>query len=171
MKNTYVEIELLWHEYAMASEIGRLRQLAAIRRGSPDKHGFEGLGWSEHIEGACGELVVARYLGIYWNGSVDTFKSPDLGANIQVRTRASHTYELIVRPNDADDDIFVLVTGKCPVYRLRGFLRGSEAKMGEYSQKHGGRPEAFFVPHARLRPPEELERALSSAVEQLVYTE
>ena len=146
----YEEVTLAWHEYAMASEIGRLRQLAAIRRGSADQHGFNGLGWSEHIEGACGEMAVSKLLGVYWDGGIDTFKLPDIGSNVQVRTRSLHNYELIIRSNDSNDDIFVLVTGRCPSYRVWGYVLGREGKRQEYLQTHGGRPAAYFVPHSRL---------------------
>lgn len=140
----------------MASEIGRLRQLAAIRRGSNDNHGFSGLGWSEHIEGACGELAVCKLIGVYWDGGVDTFKLPDIGAKTQVRTRSSHSYELIVRGDDSDDEIFILATGKCPTYRIHGYCYGRDGKKSEYSQTHGGRPAAYFVPQKALRPISEL---------------
>lgn len=136
----------------MSSEIGRLRQLASIKRGSLDQHGFDGLGWSEHIEGACGEMVVSKVLGIYWDGSIDTFKAPDISDRIQVRTRSSHSYELIVRKNDLDEDVFVLVTGRCPTYRVWGFVSGADSKRPEYLQTHGGRPPAYFVPQSQLQP-------------------
>lgn len=134
----------------MASEIGRLRQLASIRRGSVHKYGFTGSGWTEHIEGACGEMVVSKFLGIYWDGSVDTFKAPDVGLKIQVRTRSMHNYELIVRNDDSDDELYVLVTGKCPSYRIHGYIAGRDAKKREFLQTHGNRPSAYFVPHAAL---------------------
>lgn len=141
----------------MASEIGRLRQLASIRRGSVHKYGFAGSGWTEHIEGACGEMVVCKFLGIYWDGSVDTFKAADVGANIQVRTRSLHSYELIVRSDDADNEMYVLVTGKCPTYQIHGYITGSDAKKREYLQTHGNRPAAYFVPHRALSPADELK--------------
>lgn len=151
MTNKFIEVTLAWHEYAMASEIGRLRQLTSVRRGSADNHGFTGLGWSEHIEGACGEMAVSKFLGIYWDGGIDTFKKADIGATIQVRTRSSHSYDLIVRPDDYDDDIYVLVTGKCPTYRIWGYISGSEAKKNEYIQTHANRPAAYFVPKNALK--------------------
>lgn len=150
MANKFIQIELAWHEYAMASEIGRLRQLTSVRRGSADKHGFTGLGWSEHIEGACGEMAVSKFLGVYWDGGIDTFKSADIGATVQVRTRSSHSYELIVRPDDYDEDIYVLVTGKCPTYRIWGYISGINAKRDDYLQTHGNRPAAYFIPHKDL---------------------
>jgi hypothetical protein len=76
-----------------------------------------------------------------------------------VRTRSSHNYELIVRPDDNDDDIYVLVTGKCPTYRIRGYIYGDRAKMPEYMQTHGNRPAAFFVPHSKLLGIEDLRNS------------
>lgn len=152
MTRKFDDVTLQWHEYAMASEIGRLRQLTSVRRGSADNHGFTGLGWSEHIEGACGEMVVSKLLGVYWDGGIDTFKLPDVGSRIQVRTRSSHSYELIIRKDDPDDEIFVLVTGRCPNYRVWGFIKGENGKREEYLQTHGNRPAAYFVPQTKLEP-------------------
>jgi hypothetical protein len=150
-----VAVTLAWHEYAMASEIGRLRQLASVRHGRRDQHGFEGLGWSEHIEGACGELAVAKHLNVYWDGSVDTFKADDL-PHLQVRTRSLHHYDLLVRPQDSDEAIWVHVTGRCPVYRVHGWLYGHEAKKPCWLQAVGGRPPAYFVPQAALHSIDDL---------------
>lgn len=148
----------------MSSEIGRLRQLASVRRGSPDNYGFAGPGWSEHIEGACGELVVCKFIGVYWDGSIDSFARADIGRSIQVRTRSKHSYELIVRPDDADDHIYVLVTGVCPKYTIRGYLYGRDAKKDAYLQTHGGRDAAYFVPHSALMSPYDLRSMFADSV-------
>lgn len=144
-------VELSWHEVAMASEIGRLRQLSAVKNGLTDRHGYDGVGWTEHIEGACGEMAVAKALNIYWNGSVDTFSAHDL-PGLQVRTRSKHDYELIVRKGDSDEACWVLVTGKAPRYLVHGWIRGRDAKQAKWWEAHGGRPAAYFVPQCSLRP-------------------
>jgi len=151
-----MKIRLEWHEILMASEIGRFRQLAAMKKGLDDKHGFAGEGWSEHVEGACGELAVARFLGIYWDGGINTFKKPDL-PGLQVRTRSRDSYDLIVRPGDSDLDRFVLVTGRCPEYQIRGWITGSNAKKSDYLQVYGGRPAAYFVPASALSSPDSMK--------------
>lgn len=149
-------VVLNWHEAAMASDVGRMRQLASVKSGRSDRHGYSGDGWSEHIEGACGECATAKHLGVYWDGGVNTFSSPDVG-KYHVRTRSRHDYELIVRPeSDKDEDIFICVTGRCPEYRIRGWIAAKDAKKPEYLREHGGRPPAFFVPHSALRPMSEL---------------
>jgi hypothetical protein len=153
-------INLEWFEYSMASEVGRSRQLSSIRRSLTDRHGFNGLGWSEHIEGACGELAAAKALDVYWNGSVDTFKTADLSTNIHIRTRSRHDYDLIVREKDPEDATYILVTGKCPTYTIQGFISGFDAKNDQWLQEYGNRPAAFFVPAVHLHPIEALIQQL-----------
>lgn len=151
------EIKLAWHEAAMASEVGRMRHLASIKAGLQDAHGCTSEGWSEHIEGACGEMAVAKMLGIYWDGSVNTFKSNDL-PGLQIRTRSKDDYDLIVRKHDADDSIFVLVTGRCPSYTVRGWARAGDVKKQEFERDYGGRAPAWFVPQSALHPIDTLPR-------------
>lgn len=146
-----MQVTLTWPEAAMASDVGRMRQLSSIKAGLQDAHGFEGVGWSEHIEGACGEMALAKQLGVYWDGSVNSFHRPDVGGRFQVRTRSRHDYDLIVREADSDEDVFVLVTGRCPHYTVRGFILGKDAKRDEYKASFGNRPPAFFVPQAALQ--------------------
>lgn len=155
-----MNISLSWYEVAMGSEIGRLRQVVSIAKGLPDNHGFQGCGWSVHIEGACAELAVAKALGVYWNGSVNNFGGPDLfhpiKGNIQVRLAGSHG-QLIVRPGDSPSDIWVLVTGKSPNYVVHGWILGKDAKRPEWLKDYGGRPPAYFVPPTALNPIESLK--------------
>lgn len=153
-----MQTTLEWYEAAMASDVGRMRHLASIKAGRPDAYGYDGLGWSEHIEGACGEMAVAKCLGVYWDGSVNSFKSNDL-PGIQIKTRSREDYELIVRPGDSPEAAYVLVTGKCPNYSVRGWIYGKDAMREEWLRDHGGRPAAYFVPHSSLQPMEQLSWA------------
>lgn len=146
-------ITLEWYELASACLVGMRRQLAALRRHLPDRYGCDEFdGWSVHIEGAAGEMAVAKALNQYWNGSVNTFHASDIGAHIQVRTRHLHTYDLIVRPLDSNADAFVLVTGKAPTFTIQGWLQGHHAKQPKYLQTYGGRPAAYFIPQPDLLP-------------------
>lgn len=158
-----VAVKLEWHEYAMAAEVGKLRQLSSIRQGLKHKYGMPGAGWTEHIEGACGELAVAKVLGIYWDGSVNTFKNlADLRGNVEVRTRSRNDWDLIVRPDDNDFSVYVLVTGMCPDYNVVGWIPGIDAKRQEWLQTHGGRSPAYFVPQHALASVAKLADALDS---------
>jgi len=144
-------IRLLPHEVDMAASVGLRRQLSALKAGLRDRHGINPEdGWRVHVEGACGELAVAKFLGMYWDGSVDTFKSiPDLGP-VEIRTRSKHTYDLIVRKDDDPSKVFIHVTGRVPEFRIHGWLRGSGAQREEWWRNHGGREWAWFAPATAL---------------------
>lgn len=156
-----MKITLSWHEVAMATEIGRMRQLSSLRH---QRKGFlpSSVGWDTHCEGACGELAVAKYLGIFWNGSVDTFKECDL-PGLQVKTRTRHTYELNINLDANPDEVFVLVTGACPEYVLRGWIIGREAMKPEYVLDVGNYgKKAYFVPQSILNPIETLRKQVAA---------
>lgn len=137
-------------EMRIAADVGVLRQLGALDR--PDAHGLLGSGWNEHIEGSLGEMAFAKALGVYWAAPINTFKEGgDVGA-FQVRTRSNDNYDLLVRPTDRDEDIFVLVVGQRGIYRVVGWLYGRECKRPEWLKTYGGRPPAYFVPQEALRP-------------------
>jgi hypothetical protein len=141
-------------EMRVAMTVGALRHAEAVRQGRRDAHGYpsDRDGWGDHIEGAGGELAVARVLNVYWPASVNTWKAPDLGANVQVRTRSVATYDLLVRDDDADADVFVLVVGRLPAMRVVGWMVGADAKRASWRASHAAREPAFFVPQAELRP-------------------
>lgn len=154
-----MKVTLDWSELELAAAVGLRRQISSMRDQREDKHGFSGPGWTIHIEGACGELAVAKALGRYWNGSVDNFRGPDIPdqevraafGRIQIRTRSNAYYDLIVRPDDADQDVFILVTGRAPEFEVHGWIRGREAKQEMWLRTYGDRPPAYFVPQAALR--------------------
>lgn len=151
-----MDVTLTVHEMMAASLVGVMRQVASLKAGRKHVAGMDAIGWTEHIEGACGEAAVAKALGVYWGCHVNNFSGDDL-PGIQIRTRRRHDWELIVRPSDDDEARWVLVTGECPRYRIRGWILGSDAKRVEWLRDHGGRPPAYFVPQGELRPLEELE--------------
>lgn len=144
-----VSLELC--EVLMASQIGATRHIAALKRGLNGKHGCSPeSAWQVHIEGACGEQALAKCLGIYWSGSINTFKhGGDVGC-YQVRTRSRHDYELIIRPGDQQDSVFFLVTGLAPNYVVRGWIIGRNGRQDAWWKTHGGREGAWFVPQASL---------------------
>lgn len=155
------EVNLNKYEMVMAAQIGLERKLLAIENGHKDNHGFEGTGWNEDIEGTCGEMAVAKYLGVYFGGGMgDEFKSPDVGDRIQVRTTPRHDGSLIVRKDAKDDHIYVLVTGEAPNFFLRGFILGGDAKRDEFVMAPNGRPPAWFVPQYALLDMSELSGML-----------
>ena len=146
-----MNVVLEWYEIDLASDVGRRRNVEAIRKKcvrsvvATDE-------WTSHILGALGELAFCKATGRYWCGSVNTFKGPDVGMSIQVRTRSKHTQDLIVRPKDGDSDVFVLVTGGPSEFMLHGWMLGKEAKQEKYLTNPGGYGTAYFVPASELHP-------------------
>lgn len=153
-----IQVVLNAFEMFSAASVGVKRQIEALARNLPDRHGYSGSGWGIHIEGACGEMAVAKALGMYWGGSVNTFKASGDVGKLEVRTRSSDDYELLVRKDDADDATYILVTGTAPRYTVHGWLRGRDAKRSEWLNTHGGREAAYFVPQQALRNMDELVR-------------
>lgn len=160
-----ITVRLTWSEVLIGATIGVQRQLEALTQGRPDAHGFDGSdGWTKHIEGACGELAAAKVLDLHWGGTVNTFKEGgDVGEHIQVRTRSRLDYDLLVREDDPDDAVFVLVVGQVPTFQVVGWIRGRDAKRPEWVKRYGGRPAAYFVPQVSLHALPSSARAPTAA--------
>jgi len=133
-------------------------------RGSPN--GFPDELWSGNIEGAMGELVTAKFLGVRWSPHVGQFKNyADVGTCTEVRTVTEKPgsifrKKLIVRPLDDPSRKFWHIRGVCPNYEVVGWMFGHEAQQQKWLwapiPKSGKpRPAAFFVPAKVLRKPEE----------------
>jgi hypothetical protein len=155
-----IKVSLLPHELHIASMIAVMRQIMNLEDGRRDAYGAknDASGWGLHIQGACGEMAVAKTLNRYWNGALGDLKASDVG-RYQVRTRTSHSYDLIVHPSDPDDSAFILVTGVPPHFQVHGWMLGWAAKLECFwNDPAGGRP-AFFVPKKHLVPIEDLIEA------------
>jgi hypothetical protein len=136
-----VDVRLTGDDVERASNVGRLRHVHSLRRGEKHRDGKDNQasGWNDHIEGAIAELVVAKYLGIPWSASVDTFRTQADVGPYDVRW-ASKSYGLIVRDRDKDERVHILVVGVGLVYTIVGWIWGWEARqIGELRdfQKRG----------------------------------
>jgi hypothetical protein len=161
-----LEITLEWYELQFAATIGATRRVESMRNSRTDKYGMDGRrhGWQVDIEGVCGEMAVAKALGIYYNGSINTFKLPDVG-RLQVRMTPLQKGSLIVRPADPDEAIFVLVTAseRGYTYTVEGWMMGRHAKQDQWRESPNGRPPAYFVPINELYDIQELRRLNAAA--------
>lgn len=144
-------------EWSLCVQVANARQVSSTKKKGRDSVNKKG-GWLEeftpHIIGCVGELAVAKAIGVSWTGSVDTFKTvPDLEGGVQVRHRSNPTWDLIVRKNDSDTDIFILSRGMPPgAIEVVGWIKGSDAKNEEWLKDYGnfGKP-AYFVPTWALK--------------------
>jgi hypothetical protein len=159
-----MQITLGLRERIMAANVGQMRRLTAMRRESVDSHGAKDLGWDEDIEGAAAELIVAKYLNVFWNLETDV-GDPDIGTNIQVRWTRRHDNSLIVRPSDPADHFYVLVTGQMPTMTIQGFILGLEAQDAAWLRSPNGRAAAWFVPSEYLASIDELPLFLTRTLQ------
>lgn len=149
----FMKITLEWYEQELAERIGRLRR----EQSKGTKKNRRGLVEDEEalikldIEGAAGELAVAKAVNRYWHGSVNAPKSaPDVGTNIQVRATKHRNGSLIITKTDNDDQIYFLVIGEMPNYDVVGYIKGSDGKQEQFVRAPANRPPAFFVPQSAL---------------------
>jgi hypothetical protein len=157
------DVKLTFDEFFHAALVGVTRQIDNLRNRRVNRYGAtDDEAWRLHIEGAAGEMAVAKYIGKFWSGNLGNLRAADVGDHLQVRTRAGGYTSLILHPSDPDDDIFVLVMGRAPSFCLQGWLRGGQGKHQSYwRDPAGGRP-AFFVPLDVLEPIATLKAALGS---------
>lgn len=147
-----VAITLSDDEMEWVRGVAQKRQSEAVRMNLPDRHGYSGDGLKVHIQGAAGEYAVASAIGVEWDATVNTFKYGGDVGSLQVRTRSNHAWDLILRKDDRPDDTFYLVTGEPPHLRIVGSITARDGMVDEHIARHGGRPAAWFVPHAALKP-------------------
>lgn len=156
------KIDLEWHEVLSCATIGVQRRIESQRKGLKDRPGFQLVNevWDLDINGACGELAVAKALGMYWPASINSFHKPDL-EGIQVRLSRSERPYLIVQKNESPEDKFVLVTGTVPHFRVIGWAFGRQVKNPLHLTSFQGRPEVYALPLSQLTPIMELKNVKS----------
>lgn len=151
------KITLQRYEIIVAAEVGLRRQIMSLDSTQTNKVNNKDFGWHTHIEAACSEMVVAKLLNIYWDGSVGTYKAPDVG-EYQVRHSQQENASLIVREKDSPSEIYILVVGICPFYTVCGWILGGDAKQNVHHRKgYNGMPDAWFVEQCNLNPIETLK--------------
>ena len=132
-------------EMYLATTVACMRMIEDIFANRSDRYGADKKnGFQLHIMGAIGELAVAKFLGVFWNGNLGNLKAPDVGF-VQVRSRSEQWHSLILHPADSDDDLFYLVTVQDYVCDVVGYIRGRDGKHpSHWDDPARGRP-AFFV--------------------------
>lgn len=151
----HVWVELSLAEMLHGTTTGTIRHFESAKDGRKPSHKFEESNVDPlcaHIQGAIGEIVVAKARNLYFMPTVNTFKGADIGANVQVRLRTKHEWQMIIRDDDDPEHIFVHVTGTGPTYCIRGWAYAKDVMKPEYRQNYGNRVESWFVPEEALKP-------------------
>jgi hypothetical protein len=157
-------VTLEWYELDLAAFVGcrRLHESIRNRGGEPsrkdDLTGFDVQDrYDNDIQAAAAEMAVAKGLNLYWDAGINTFKAGDVGP-YQVRWTDRVDGRLIIRPDDEDEEIQILVRGRIPTFDIAGAMRCKFAKRDEWWMAPNGRPGAWFVPDISLGPVELLPR-------------
>jgi hypothetical protein len=147
-------VTLTWDELTTAAIIGVGRRIRAMREGLGDvvrENRDPLLRWGHEVHSSAGERAVSKLLGREWAGEdADRFKGSDVGQRIQVKQCDADDASLIVRPNAADNDFYVLVVRGPPELRVVGWIRARDAKRDEWVRDPHGRAPAWFVPASAL---------------------
>lgn len=132
--------------------------------------------FDNHLVGVHGEHAFAKWLGEapkvrnipvcascgLYAGTVNTFKEGGDVGRYQVRTRRRLDAPLIVRADDRDSDIFVLVAAdlrhRDPQFFITGWEYARVCKRSEFARDPGARGTAYFVPQRELMPISSLPR-------------
>ena len=154
-----------WAELSMVAQLGMLRHMRGVYKGYADQDGLDtrdGRGWGLHIEGAAGEYVVAKVLGITNEPGIQHFRQGgDLAGFIDVKTRfyTGENLFLLLSARANPDSAYVLVTGLAPAYTIHGWAWGNEIKQACYRQDlRNGRPVVYGMPVTHLQPLARLRR-------------
>ena len=151
-----MEIKLNANEVLVAGYVGMRRNAEATYKGRKSRFPEKVTGelWGFHIEAAHAELAVCKYLNVYWGFGVNTFHVADV-VNTNLEIRWSSRNDLKVRPDD--NGVVVSVTGQCPKYTIKGWIRAEDAKQKQWY--YDKEPPCYFVPHDQLNPIEQLKES------------
>jgi hypothetical protein len=107
--------------------------------------------WSYHIEGALGEMAVAKHLNLYWSGNIGDREAPDVGP-YQVKCNTSRTHDdLILRKTDKKG-IYIGVLCFTPEFEICGWIDSADAKIDTYWRAPVKERPAWFFPRDLLNP-------------------
>jgi hypothetical protein len=145
-----VTITLTHDEIHLAAIAGVMRRIDSMKAGLTNRKQSDSSDWDIDIDGACAELAVAKALNIFWFGHMRSFKGPDVG-RLHVRsTRHAHGH-LIIKDNDEEEGVYMLVINECPEFRLVGGISAKRAKR-EFNPVPNkvGPGHSFWVPQDKL---------------------
>lgn len=154
------QVTLTQYDLTCGAMVGVLRTIYAIFKGLNHAYGADPRDtWKMAIEGALGELAVARYYGIPWRPKIGQPTPGDVGG-YEVRTVSIMNHRLILHPEDPDEAPAIHVVGLLGNYRLVGWVYCKQGKNDDYWEDPQGTERwAYFVPNKILQPMQTLPEA------------
>jgi hypothetical protein len=160
-----VRIRLEWAEIMLAVSAGTMRRIFALKNGKCGVYGAsDEAAWDNDINGAIAELACAKWANVFWNGTVGITTLPDVG-KWQIRSKVIDGHRLVVRPTDADRQIFISALVQLPIVSLCGWLFGADAKNAHWLKEYPPKPPMYFVEDQYLQPMETLRFPCKEAAE------
>lgn len=141
-------------QHATMRRLNNLKAARAPRHGIADAHA-----WAADIDGAFGELALAKWLGVYWVPGVARPEYSGDVARYEVRATRHATGCLLLHPDDHDDRPYVLALIAEPTVTLAGWVMGQQGKSPAHwtsSTDTRFREPCFAVPQSALRPMSEM---------------
>jgi hypothetical protein len=135
-------------EVATARLIANMRQEQNRAFGAVQKYGGPGGEEADtiHVGGCLGEIAVAKYLNLFWGGSLGDYKARDVGGLVEVRNCMQAGRRLILHEEDKDERPFVNTFADAPFVTLYGWVFAREGKQKRFWKDPSGKNRwAFFV--------------------------
>jgi len=153
-----MKITLNIAEQKLAMYIAKARYDNNRAKGNPDTKLSSQSNKEIELDGISGELVVCRMLNVYPDTGTDDIVPPkyDLmsanGSKVDVKTTKYASGRLLATKNKklGDCDIYVLVTGIFPTYKIVGWCRDDELLKKE-NLIDLGRGEGYALTQDKLR--------------------
>lgn len=153
------------HDLKSAKEWADRIQELVKKNGCKNAYGLGELSDDENlkksVDGGLAEIAYCKAIGVSWPATVGKPKCADAGTKVQIRGTPYCSGRLIVRPDANDDDVYALVIGEYPNYRVVGEILAKDAKQNKWltdPTPEKNRPRAYFVPQIALLPPGSLYR-------------
>ena len=161
-----IEVKLSLAEIQVGALVGIQRQSREVQKNGtfmlekyisknndPGKHGL----WGNSIEGALGEIAVAKLLNQYPTG-MESHWATDVGEDIEVRTRKKPEHQMFLKPSDKPGFRYVSVIGSFGLYLIKGWIESDFVfQQPEWLHDNNGTTSrSYWVPDSALKPISEL---------------
>lgn len=156
-----MNVALSLSELQLCAYVGANRRVMAVKLKRSEPYGTPlspGL-WDNDVESCCAEFAVAKATGLLWHFELASKTKDvvaDVGWDVQVRWTRRDDGSLIVYKRDRPDQVYVLVIGQAPNFRVVGWLPGAEAQNEAWWGRKTKDNYAYWVPQGALRSPESL---------------
>lgn len=123
-----IAVRLEGYEVEVAVLVGSARNKSALKKESRDTYECDPImSWGQHVEAAGAEMAVAKYLGLYWDGSVDTYRSGS-GDLPYTQIDVKHSKDGKWKVKERDEGELILVKGTMPDYVIEAYCFTDEVK-------------------------------------------